>query len=94
MHKYFFRAGLPVVTLAMALLLVRFGALGQASNPADPIFGTWKMDQSKSFSRRADEKPTFDTQHIRILAQEGDDGFRNTLINDPTSSPHIPTPPN
>jgi hypothetical protein len=87
MHKYFFRAGLPVVTLAMALLLVRFGALGQASNPADPIFGTWKMDQSKSFSRRADEKPTFDTQHIRILAQEGDDGFRNTLINDPTSSP-------
>jgi hypothetical protein len=27
-------------------------------------------------------KPTFATQHARILAQEGDDG-RNTLINDP-----------
>jgi hypothetical protein len=87
MRKYFSRGGLPVVTLAMALLLVRFGAFGQASNSADPIFGTWKMDQSKSFSHRADEKPTFATQHVRILAQEGNNGFRNTLMNDPTSSP-------
>jgi len=87
MRKYFFRTGRAVVMLTMALLLVRFGAFGQVSNSADPIFVTWKMDQSKSFSRRADEKPTFGTQHMRILAQEGDDGFRNILINDPASSP-------
>ena len=87
MRQDFFRAGLAVVTLAIALLLLHFRAFGQASNSVDPIFGTWKMDVAKSFSHRTDEKPTFETQHTRILAQEGDDGVRNTLINSPTSAP-------
>ena len=87
MRKYFFRAGLPLVMLAMALSVMHFRAFGQATNSADPIFGTWKMDQAKSFSHRADENPTFTTQHTRILTQEGDDGIRNTLVNSPTSSP-------
>ena len=87
MRKYALGTGLVVLTLMTAVLFVHFGAFGQASNSAGPIFGTWKMDQAKSFSRRADEKPIFDTQHTRILAQEGDDGVRNTLINSPTSAP-------
>jgi hypothetical protein len=87
MRKHFFRTGLTVIGMAMALFFLHFRALGQGANSADPIFGTWKMDQSKSFSRRTDEKPRFDTQHTRILAQEGDDGVRNTLINSPTSAP-------
>ena len=40
------------------------------------------MDMSKSYSKRLDEQPTFTTQHMRILAPEGD-GFRNTLYNSP-----------
>src|SRR5690348_9547161 len=87
MRKYALGTGLVVLTLMTAVLFTHFGAFGQASNSAGPIFGTWKMNQAKSFSRRADEKPTFDTQHTRILAQEGDDGVRNTLINSPTSAP-------
>ena len=86
MRKHAFNAALVAVTLAIALFLVHFRAFAQ-KNPADPIFGTWKMDQAKSFSRRADEKPTFDTQHTRILAQEGDDGVRNTMFNSPGSNP-------
>jgi hypothetical protein len=87
MRKHFFRAGLPVVTLAIALLLVHFRALGQTADSSDSIFGTWKMDQARSFSRRTDESPTFATQHTRILAQDGVDGLRNTLINSPGSAP-------
>lgn len=87
MHKHFSRAGLPAVTLAMAVLLAYFGAFGQASNSAGSIFGTWKMDQAKSYSHRVDESPAFATQHTRILAEEGDGGFRNTLINAPGSAP-------
>lgn len=87
MRKYFLGAGLPLVTLAVALLLVYARAAGQAPNSGDPIFGTWKMDQAKSFSHRADEEPTFSTQHTRILAQDGDDGLRNTLINGPGTPP-------
>jgi hypothetical protein len=85
MRRYL-RTGLVLVTLAMALLFVRFGAFGQAADSTNPIFGTWKMDQAKSYSRRADEKPTFDTQHTRILAQESD-GLRNTLFYSSTASP-------
>jgi hypothetical protein len=87
MRKYWFRTGLVVVALAMALLFVHFRAFGQSDSSTDLIFGTWKMDQAKSFSHRTDESPTFATQHTRILAQDGDDGVRNTLINDPTSAP-------
>ena len=72
MRKYFSRVGLPVVMLAASLLFVHFRVFGQGSNSSDTIFGTWKMDQAKSFSHRADEEPTFTTQHMRILTQEGD----------------------
>jgi hypothetical protein len=81
MRKYAYGAGL-IVTLAMALLFVHFRAFGQEAKPTDPIFGTWVMDMSKSYSKRFDEQPTFTTQHMRILAPEGD-GFRNTLYNSP-----------
>ena len=81
MRKYAFGAGL-VVTLAMVLLFVYFRAFGQETKPTDPIFGTWVMDVSKSFSKRLDEQPTFATQHMRILVPEGD-GFRNALYNSP-----------
>lgn len=87
MRNSIFRAALAVVTLAVALLFVRFRVLGQAPNSASSIFGTWKMDQTRSLSHRTDESPTFATQHTRILAPEGDDGVRNTLINSPTASP-------
>jgi hypothetical protein len=71
----------------MAFLLVHFRAFGQGVNSADPIFGTWKMDQAKSFNHRGGANSTYTTQHTRILAQEGDDELRNTLFNSPTSSP-------
>jgi hypothetical protein len=87
MRKYFFRVGIPVVMMAMVLLLVHFRVFGQTADSAGPIFGTWKMDQAKSFSHRTNESPTFATQHTRILAQAGDDGVRNTLVNSPGSSP-------
>lgn len=87
MRKHWFRTGLVVVALAAALLFMHFQAFGQSESSTDLIFGTWKMDQAKSFSHRTDESLTFATQHTRILAQEGDDGVRNTLINDPTSAP-------
>src|ERR1700692_4185808 len=82
MRKYAFGAGFVVVTLAMTPLFVHFRAFGQEAKPTEPIFGTWVMDVNKSFSKRLDEQPTFATQHMRILAPEGD-GFRNTLYNSP-----------
>ena len=81
MRKYAYGAGL-IVTLGMTLFLGHFRAFGQESKPTDPIYGTWVMDMSKSYSKRLDEQPTFTTQHVRILAPEGD-GFRNTLYNSP-----------
>jgi hypothetical protein len=87
MSKYAYGAGL-IVTLMMPLLFVHFQAFGQEAKPTDPIFGTWVMDMSKSYSKRLDEQPTFTTQHMRILAPEGDDGVRNTLINDPAKPPN------
>jgi len=87
MRKFALHAGVVAVALSLGFSIGHFRAFGQASDSAGPIFGTWKMDQAKSFSHRTDEKPTFETQHTRILAQEGDDGLRNTLINDPTSAP-------
>ena len=87
MRKNLVRAGISIMVLQTVFLLVHFRVFGQAAIPADPIFGTWKMDQTKSFSHRTDESPNFDTQHIRVLAQEGAEGVRNTLINRPTSSP-------
>ena len=79
-------AGLVAVTLAMTLVFAHSRALAQAAKPADPIFGTWMMDQTKSVNNRRGDHATFPTQHMRILAQEGD-GLRNTLANSPTSSP-------
>ena len=86
MRNLFLRAAIPVVMLA-TLLFVHFGVFGQARDSSGSIFGTWKMDQARSLSRRTDESPTFATQHMRILAREGEDGLRNTLMNTPTASP-------
>ena len=85
MRKYL-RAGFVLVTLAMALLFVHFGAFGRAADSTDPIFGTWKMDQAKSVNNRGGDHAAYPTQHMRTLTQEGD-GLRNTLANSPTSSP-------
>ena len=81
-----FGAGLVVVTLAMTLVFAHSRAFGQAVKSADPIFGRWMMDQTKSVNNRRGDHATFPTQHVRILAPEGD-GLRNTLANSPTSSP-------
>jgi hypothetical protein len=86
MRKYLFPAGFVVATLAMALLLVHFRAFGQASDSADPIFGTWKMDQTKSVNNRGGNHAPYPTQHVRVLTPEGG-GLRNTLAYSPTSSP-------
>ena len=79
-------AGLVAATLAMTLLFVHSRAFGQAVKSADPIFGRWTMDQTKSVNNRRGDHAAFPTQHVRILAPEGD-GLRNTLANTPTSSP-------
>jgi hypothetical protein len=85
MRKYL-RTGLVLVTLAMALLFVHFGAFGKAVDSTDPIFGTWKMDQAKSQNNRGGDHAAYPTQHMRILASEAD-GLRNTLSYSPMSSP-------
>ena len=85
MRKYL-RTGLILVTLAMAVLFVHFGAFGKAADSTDPIFGTWKMDQAKSLNNRGGNHAVYPTQHMRILASEAD-GLRNTLSYSPTSSP-------
>jgi hypothetical protein len=81
-----FGAGLTAVTLAMTFAFVHSPAFGQAAKAADPIFGRWLMDQTQSVNNRRGDHATFPTQHVRILAREGD-GVRNTLANTPTSSP-------
>jgi hypothetical protein len=86
MRKYAFGAGFVVVTLAMTVLFVHFQAFGQGANSADPIFGTWRMDVARSVNNRGGDHAAYPTQHMRILAQEGN-GLRNTLANSPTSSP-------
>jgi len=81
-----FGAGLVAMTLAMTLVLTHSPAFGQAAKSTDPIFGRWLMDQTKSVNNRGGDHATFPTQHVRILAPEGD-GVRNTLANSPTSPP-------
>ena len=84
--RKFFGAGLVVATLAMTLVFAHSRAFGQAVKSPDPIFGRWVMDQARSVNNRGGDHATFPTQHVRILAPEGD-GLRNTLANSPTSSP-------
>ena len=81
-----FAAGLVVVTLALTLVFAHSRAFGQAAKSADPIFGRWMMDQTKSVNNRRGDHATYPTQHMRILAPDGD-GLRNTLANSPTSPP-------
>ena len=85
MRRYVLHAGLVVVTLATALAFAHFRTFGQGLS-ATPIFGTWKMDQSQSVNNRRGDHATYPTQHVRILAAEGD-GLRNTLANSPTAAP-------
>ena len=86
MRKTLLLAGVVVVTLAMTPWFVHFRALGQVANSSDPIFGTWKMDQSKSVNNRNGDHAAYPTQHMRTLTPEGD-GLRNTLAYSPASSP-------
>jgi hypothetical protein len=79
-----FGAGLLVT--AFAFFFVHSPAWGQAAKPVDPIFGKWMMDQTKSVNNRRGDHARFPTQHVRILAAEGD-GVRNTLANSPSSPP-------
>ena len=81
-----FGAGLVALALAMTLVFAHSRAFGQTVKPVDPIFGRWMMDQSRSVNNRRGDHATFPTQHVRILAPEGD-GLRNTLANTPTSAP-------
>ena len=81
-----FGAVLVAATLAMTLVFAHSRAFGQTAKSPDPIFGRWLMDQSKSVNNRRGDHATFPTQHMRILAPEGD-GLRNTLANSPTSPP-------
>ena len=66
-----FAAGLVVVTLAVTLLFAHSRAFGQPAKPADPIFGRWMMDQTKSVNNRRGDHATYPTQHMRILAADG-----------------------
>jgi hypothetical protein len=86
MRKYLFAAGLAVVTLAVTLVFEHSRAFGQAAKTADPIFGKWMMDQTKSVNNRRGDHATYPTPHVRILAPEGN-GLRNTLSNSPTLPP-------
>jgi hypothetical protein len=79
-------AGLVVVVLAVALVFAQSRAYGQATKSTDPIFGRWMMDQSKSVNNRGGDHATFPTQHVRVLAPEGN-GVRNTMSNSPTAAP-------
>ncbi len=79
-------AGLVVVTVALTLVFAQSRALGQAAKSADPIFGRWMMDQTRSVNNRGGDHATFPTQHVRILAPDGD-GVRNTLFNSPAAPP-------
>src|ERR1051325_4105726 len=44
------------------------------------------MDQTRSVNNRAGDHATFPTQHVRVLAPEGN-GLRNTLADSPSSAP-------
>ena len=86
MRRCALHAGLLAVTLLAGFSIGHLRAFGQASDSADPIFGTWKMDQTKSVNNRGGNHAPYPTQHTRILAPEGG-GLRNTLAYSPTSSP-------
>lgn len=75
---------LIAVTLTMTLLFAHLGVFGTVAKPSDPIFGTWKLDQTKSVNNRSGDHAAVLTQHLRILRSEGD-GLRNILANTPTS---------
>jgi hypothetical protein len=81
-----FGAGLLAVTLAMTLVFAHSRAFGQAVKSAEPIFGRWMMDQTRSINNRNGDHATFPTQHVRILAAEGN-GVRNTMATTPTGQP-------
>jgi len=86
MRKCALHAGLLAVALLAGFSIGHLRAFGQASDSAGPIFGTWKMDQTKSVNNRGGNHAPYPTQHTRILAPEGG-GLRNTLAYSSTSSP-------
>lgn len=48
--KYAFHSVLVVFVFMTGILVGHFRVFGQASQSADPIFGTWKMDLARSVS--------------------------------------------
>ena len=87
MRNYLFRAGLVTAVLAMAVSLSAFRASGQESQAADPIFGTWKMDVTKSVNNRGGNHQLYQYQATRTLTLK-DDGFLMTLS---TGAPNAQT---
>lgn len=86
MRKYALHAGAIMVALSLGFSIGHLRAFGQATESPDPIFGTWKMDQTKSINNRGGDHATYPAQHVRTLTTEAD-GLRNTLAYGPTSSP-------
>ena len=86
MRKYALHAGLIAVALSLGFSIGHLRAFGQATQSPDSIFGTWKMDQTKSINNRGGDHATYPTQHVRMLTLEAD-GLRNTLAYSPASSP-------
>ena len=78
MRKDFFRAGLVAVVLAMAVSFGYFRVSGQETGATDPIFGTWKMDVTRSVNNRGGKHELYAYQATRILTLK-DDGFLMTL---------------
>jgi hypothetical protein len=85
MRNFVFGVLLVVATSAITLLVADNRASGQARS-ADPIFAKWMMDQTRSVNNRNGDHATFPTQHVRVLAPEGN-GVRNTLADTPTAPP-------
>ena len=88
MRKYALLAGLTALIFLTGLFFGHFRAFGQAGDSADPIFGTWKMDVSRSVHNRDGKPKPYTDQATRIVTPEGE-GFRMSLTNSPTSKPAV-----
>lgn len=89
MRKYAFRSVLVAFVFMTGILVGHFRAFGQASQSADPIFGTWKMDLARSVHNRDGKPAPYTQQATRILEPEGTDGLRMTVLNGPGGRPAV-----
>lgn len=90
MYKCVWRTAFVVLVLATPFLCCS-QASGHAISPADPIFGTWKMDVTRSVNNRGGKHLPFLHQATRILTPEGGDRFRMSLATSPVAKPLIYT---